>query len=431
MKNYIFAFLLNAFVFAISMLMARTVYAHPVQNTNLPVLADLKVLQDLQIPVFYKDEKLGVAMTYLSPEQQARVHTYSHSLGRCGAFESLENHFAPATIGAKPTSAKQVTLMDNNYFDKLVSSMRVQQLKENMYVRGPFKVMSQSYNAEIEKAAGEVSETELKKWLDWFSAFPTRFNKSGKANVHVDELYNKLTKLVQDAPYKVTVTKISHNTTPQKSLRVRIEGKSRPDEIVVLGGHYDSINMYGGANGRAPGVDDNASGSANLLEALRIVLQRAQPERSIEFFWYAGEESGLLGSAEIAEDYKNKKKNVIAVMQLDMTLNPGDGELVIGNFTDFTSAWLRDYFKDVNDLYLKAKLVEDKCGYGCSDHASWYRQGYSTFLPFEATFDTINPNIHTPNDVFNSTSSLKHTAAFAKLAVIFALDFGNNKLKSL
>jgi leucyl aminopeptidase len=156
-------------------------------------------------------------------------------------------------------------------------------------------------------------------------------------------------------------------------------------------------------------------------------LERNQaPERTLEFFWYAGEESGLLGSAEIAEDYKNNGRDVVGVLQLDMTLFPGNGELVIGNVSDFTDAWLRDYFVRINDAYLHARLVDDKCGYGCSDHASWHRRGYATLLPFEATTQTMNPDIHTERDLITSRSSFSHSAVFARLAVIFALDLGNS-----
>lgn len=176
----------------------------------------------------------------------------------------------------------------------------------------------------------------------------------------------------------------------------------------------------------APGADDNASGSANLIEALRILMTRPQPERTIDIFWYAAEEQGLLGSAEIAKQYKAEKKDVIAVLQLDMTLFPGSGELVIGSMTDFTSAWLRDYLKAVNETYLHARIVEDRCGYGCSDHASWSRQGYPALMPFEATFKASNKNIHTSKDIISPALSFKHSAVYSKIALVMALDLGNS-----
>jgi leucyl aminopeptidase len=177
---------------------------------------------------------------------------------------------------------------------------------------------------------------------------------------------------------------------------------------------------------QAPGADDNASGSANLIEALRIMLAQPQPQRSIDFFWYAGEEQGLLGSAEIAKTYKAQKADVIAVLQLDMTLYPGAGESIIGSMNDFTSAWLRDYLKAMNDTYLHAQIVDDKCGYGCSDHASWNRQGYPALMPFETTFRGMNHNIHTAKDVITPDSNFRHSMLYTKIALVMAMDLGNS-----
>ena len=156
------------------------------------------------------------------------------------------------------------------------------------------------------------------------------------------------------------------------------------------------------------------------------MMTKAQPKRTVEFFWYAGEESGLLGSAEIAKQYKADKKDVVAVLQLDMTLFPGSGELVIGSMTDFTSSWLRDYLKAANETYIHARIVDDKCGYGCSDHASWNRQGYPALMPFEATFRKSNKNIHTTRDVISPESNFKHSAAYTKIALVMGMDLANS-----
>jgi bacterial leucyl aminopeptidase len=102
-----------------------------------------------------------------------------------------------------------------------------------------------------------------------------------------------------------------------------------------------------------------------------------------------------------------------------MTLFPGDGEFTLGSMTDFTSQDMRDLLTDINRDYIGAKIVEDKCGYGCSDHASWYRNGYPTLMPFEATMRGMNHNIHTDRDKVSSTLSFKHSAMFTKIAIAF------------
>jgi leucyl aminopeptidase len=228
-------------------------------------------------------------------------------------------------------------------------------------------------------------------------------------------------------PYQIDF--IDHRNTKQKSLRVRLPGHARAGEVVVLGGHFDSINQgWGGGSKLAPGADDNASGSSNLLETLRVLIQQPQAARTIDFYWYAGEESGLLGSAEIARAAKEQNAQIVAVLQLDMTLFPGSGEFVIGSMNDFTSAWLRDFLVSINDTYLKVRIVEDACGYGCSDHASWYRQGYPTLMPFEATMRQSNRQIHTANDIVSNASSFRHSLVFSKIALIFAMEIGNSSM---
>jgi leucyl aminopeptidase len=263
------------------------------------------------------------------------------------------------------------------------------------------------------------------------SAYTSRYHKGPQANQPIESLKAHIEKQIQGSPLAphIQVELINHTSTSQKSLRARVMGAARPNEVVVLGGHVDSINQDWFGPKDAPGADDNASGSSNLVEALRILAQQKQPERTIEFYWYAAEEGGLLGSAEIAKQAKASSRDIIAVLQLDMTLMPGEGEFVMGSMTDFTSAWLRSYFQELNRLYLNAKIVEDKCGYGCSDHASWHRQGYPALMPFEASFGRMNPNIHTPRDILDSSLSFRHSALFSKLALAIALDLGNSNIR--
>ena len=82
----------------------------------------------------------------------------------------------------------------------------------------------------------------------------------------------------------------------------------------------DSINLNSPSSGRAPGADDDGTGSVNLIEALRaLVAAGYKPSTPVEFHWYAGEEVGLLGSQDIASSYASKGVDVKAFMELDMS----------------------------------------------------------------------------------------------------------------
>ena len=389
----------------------QSVSAHPGHLEDFQyktVLADLSLLKMLKIPVMYESESTGVGYAVITPIMQLRMQEANHRIGRCGSFEALSDE----------------TLRQSSP-QEILSSLET--AEKNLNSVTPFHVRVEK-NENIVAAMNEVSANQLKQTVEWFSSFPNRYNKSSEPNKFGEAFVARLKELMSTSKLPFEIDMIAHQSTPQKSIRVRLLGRTRPNEIIVLGGHMDSINMNAwGSNMIAPGADDNASGSSNILEALRIVSQKDQPERTIEFFWYAGEESGLLGSAEIAKAYKNESKKVIGVLQLDMTLQPGAGDFVLGSMTDFTSLPMREYLKQINALYIGGKIVDDKCGYGCSDHASWHRQGYPAVMPFESTFDASNSKIHTTGDVISTASNFNHSAMFSKIAVVMAMDLGNSE----
>ena len=75
--------------------------------------------------------------------------------------------------------------------------------------------------------------------------------------------------------------------------------------------------------------------------------------------------------------------------------------------TDNTNPELTEYVIKLAQSYTDLEIQKTKCGYACSDHASWYKAGYSSAFPFETPFGDHNPNIHTANDVI-SKLDLEH-----------------------
>lgn len=372
-------------------------------------IVDLKIAQDLGLPVVYQQKEFQLAVAKLNESQRQQLSELMHKNGRCGGYEVVDIKLKSEVGPFLQTEQSQL----ESLFKNMPSN------KARMNTLG-FGKKTLAYNPMIAEKVKMVSEDNLRDSVTWMSSYTTRHHQSATKNDHVTELKNRLTAIAKDAKFPVEIEFVSHNRTQQNSLRARIVGSERPNEIVVLGGHFDSINQSF-FDKTAPGADDNASGSANLLEIFRILVTADQPKRSIEFFWYAAEEVGLYGSSEIATEYKSQNKNVIGVLQLDMTLHPGSGEFKLVFMTDFTSPELTQYAVDLNNLYVKAAVEFDKCGYGCSDHASWHRQGYAAIMPFEATFNGMSPNIHTARDLINAQSSFKHSAGFAKLGVAYAM----------
>lgn len=381
------------------------------ENSIKAVYADLDLLKLANIPILYADQNTAVGYAVISGKMEQRLSTLAHQRGRCGNYEALSQ------------IPKDINIVKESF-----SSLNKLQTKNINYL-SLAKNITTTPKQNITEALQELKADNIKSTVTWLSSYPTRYNRGANPNTHVNDFSEKLKKLVATVGYPISVDLISHQKTPQKSVRVSIKGSTHPDEYVIFGGHLDSINGWGASSKPAPGADDNASGSASLFEALRVLITKEQPQRTIEFFWYAGEESGLLGSAEIAETYKNEKKNVIGVLQLDMTMFPGDGEFKITSITDFTNPWLRDYVKSINAAYLNIEISEDQCGYGCSDHASWHRRGFPAVMPTEAKFDSMFQYLHTEKDVISPIMSFEHSLVFSKIALVMAMDLGNSTLK--
>ncbi|HSD64274.1 MAG TPA: M20/M25/M40 family metallo-hydrolase, partial [Ignavibacteriaceae bacterium] len=90
---------------------------------------------------------------------------------------------------------------------------------------------------------------------------------------------------------------IVDTTTLQINIVATIPGTTKPDEVYIIGGHYDCF-AYADPFHSAPGADDNASGTASALELARALIQSGyQPEATIKFITFAAEELMLFGDA--------------------------------------------------------------------------------------------------------------------------------------
>lgn len=225
----------------------------------------------------------------------------------------------------------------------------------------------------------------------------------------------------------VTAELYSHSGWAQPSVILTLEGSTYPEQVVVLGGHLDSVaSGSSNPNFSAPGADDNASGIAVLTEAIRVAMAGGfVPQRTVKFMGYAGEEAGLLGSQEIAEEYMSSNVDVVAVLQLDMTDYNGSVQ-DMAFLSDYTNNALTTFAKSLIDTYQpELQWTNTACGYGCSDHASWHLEGFPTVMPSEAIFGQHNPWLHTSSDTVSTlNNNADHAYKFARLATALMVEIG-------
>ena len=184
-----------------------------------------------------------------------------------------------------------------------------------------------------------------------------------------------------------------------------LTGQTDPSKIVIIGGHYDSVNWAGSAGSPAPGADDDASGTAGVLEIARILSQQ-NFDYTIRFCAWSGEEMGLLGSEAYAAHLENIGADVVGMVQLDMIAYRAPGDAYSVDFvTNDTDTNLNNFAMDVYAAYVPSLAVNiNFLSGGTSDHKSFFNHGFPSTFPFE-DLGQYSPYIHTPNDTSGTSAN--------------------------
>jgi Zn-dependent M28 family amino/carboxypeptidase len=197
-------------------------------------------------------------------------------------------------------------------------------------------------------------------------------------------------------------------------------------QVVVLGAHYDHLGRGGAALGSLDpdsvdvihnGADDNASGTAALLEAARLLRGRLQGDRrTIVFVAFTAEESGLIGSGWYVQHPLHSPDSTVAMINFDMVGRLRDDRLLaLGAETAPEFAALLDSVNARHGLDLKASGD----GWGRSDHASFY----AARIPVLHFFTDLHDQYHRVSDdpdLINAPGIAKVAAYAADLTIALA-----------
>ena len=216
-----------------------------------------------------------------------------------------------------------------------------------------------------------------------------------------------------------------YNGVPMNNVVAELPGVG-PDSshVYIICAHYDSRS--GDPFNRAPGADDNASGSAVVLEAARI-LSQYRFSHTLRFIHFAAEEQGLRGSAHYAAEAYARGDPIDGVINLDMvgyeSVPPTDHSVDIHAGTMPASIALADAMINSISTYSLA-LVPQKITSGAtnrSDQASFWNYGYPALLGIE-DFDDFNPYYHQITDTLaNMQTGMMVEFAKASVAAVAQL----------
>ncbi|KAJ3208630.1 Leucine aminopeptidase 1, partial [Clydaea vesicula] len=272
----------------------------------------------------------------------------------------------------------------------------------------------------VQELIKKIDKLYMKKFLTTFTSFNTRYyrSKSGRESQQwLLEQLNLLKDKNKNEKVLLSVTEFEH-TWGQNSIIFQIKPIENDDGVVIIGAHQDSVNQWNPWFGRAPGADDDGSGSATIIEALRVILHGGYtPKKVLEFHWYSGEEGGMLGSQKVAAKYRKDNVAVVGMLQVDMTgYVKSTKKEIIGISTDYMDPKLTNFLQAVSKRYCLIPWGDMKCGYACSDHVSWYNLGYPAAFTTESEMKDSSPYIHTTGDTVD-TLNFNHMKEFVKLVL--------------
>lgn len=208
-----------------------------------------------------------------------------------------------------------------------------------------------------------------------------------------------------------------NNASPYTKINVVGTLPGRRGEYVAITGHFDSANQ------NCPGADDNASGTAAVLEAARV-LNAFPFEYTVKFIAFGGEEQGLLGSKEYIKAHATD--SIRAVVNCDMIMWNGDNDDTVQVHTTTNngpnqSQDLGEFIADVNDAYVLPTTVFIRYpGITASDHSPFWTARRSAVLLIEEYGSDFNPYYHSALDSWATSSASKHQVFFretSRLAV--------------
>ena len=194
------------------------------------------------------------------------------------------------------------------------------------------------------------------------------------------------------------------------------------DEYVIIGAHYDHLGLgdrHSLAPSQAgtvhPGADDNASGTAGVIELARWFSRQPKQKRGIVFVAFAGEEMGLLGSSYYAEHPDFPIGKMVAMLNMDMIGRIRDSKVYIGGSS--SGSTFREMLGRLTPQHsLKVDYSEGPEA-GSSDHTSFI----SKQVPSLFFFSGLHSDYHKPGDTWDKIDA----AGAAKLLGLVA-DIADN-----
>lgn len=250
-------------------------------------------------------------------------------------------------------------------------------------------------NPEFARTLQYVSADTIRSMIRHLQDYGTRYHESFQITRAAEWMRRRLTDMgykgvfLQSLRSQGTINFSSNNVVASKL------GRSSPHFRIIVGAHYDSA-VLGSSQVSAPGADDNASGTAAVLELARMLSGKSL-DATVEFVLFTAEEVGLYGSKEYAMRLQEDEvpTDRAFCINMDQIANMVGTQWEVRLYNDKPSNPLSELAARIVEAYtVMEPIMSGSTPY--SDHASFNYYGYPAMLFHEGT---DNSRIHTQEDV--------------------------------
>lgn len=231
----------------------------------------------------------------------------------------------------------------------------------------------------------------------------TLLKQAGKPDLAT--LQEKLEKDREPQPFDLGLTIELHPGIRPKMVKTRnvlalLPGKSDDAELIVVGGHYDHLGEVPNARSGSSepqihfGADDNASGTAAVIELAKVLAREGGLRRGILFIAFSAEEMGLLGSRHFVDHPTVEFERIRAMINFDMV-----GRFAQDKLTIFGIPSAPEFGELVPRLAepLEINFRTAQSLSGNSDHAGFYRRNVPYLFPITG----LHADYHQPTDTWD------------------------------
>jgi hypothetical protein len=250
----------------------------------------------------------------------------------------------------------------------------------------------------ISALVDQVSQARLAAIVQRLQDFGTRNSRSDSVHRAADYLIGQFQSFgypsedIFQHPFVVT---IGGQPYPQRNIVCIKPGTTRPDDIYVIGGHYDTTSNQ--ALTAAPGADDDGSGTAAVV-AMAEILADVPLDATVMFATWAAEEQGFVGSQAWVNYALGEGYDIQLYMNIDACGYQGDPDNIVKLFSNAQSM---SFNTQMQNLCLKytdlVPVIVSPIPF--SDHVPFQNAGFPFTYSIE---EDITPFIHTPNDLLST-----------------------------